>query len=59
MLADSALVRTAAYDGRFADASRHMQRLREHQRRRKPAAAPFAYGADPLRAATMHYAVVR
>ncbi len=56
-LADSALVRTATHDGRFADASHNMQRLRARQRRRKGATTPVAYGADPLVAATMHYAI--
>jgi predicted ATPase len=51
------LVRTAAFDGRFADASRHMQRVLAQERRRKLAAVPVAYGADPVVAATTHYAL--
>lgn len=57
VLADSVLVRTALNDRRFTDTSRHMQRLLAHQRRRKRVAAPVRYGADPLVAATMHYAL--
>jgi tetratricopeptide (TPR) repeat protein len=57
LLADSVQVRTALYDGRFAETSRRMQRLLARQRRRKPAAAAVAYGADPLIAATSHCAM--
>jgi DNA-binding winged helix-turn-helix (wHTH) protein/predicted ATPase len=57
LLADSVLVRTALYDGRFVDAERHMQRLLARPRRRQPAAAPVAYGADPLTVAASHSAI--
>ena len=57
MLADSVQVRTALYDGRFADASRCMPRLRVRPRGRQRVAAAVAYGADPLIAATSHFAM--
>ena len=57
VVADSVAVRTALYDGRFADASRRMQRLLARQCRQKPAAAAVAYGVDPLIAATSHSAI--
>jgi predicted ATPase len=57
MLADSVQVRTALYDGRFADASRRMQRLLARRRGRKRVVATVTYGADPLIAATSHSAI--
>jgi uncharacterized protein YbdZ (MbtH family) len=57
MLADSALVRTATFDGRFTDAKNHMRRLRARQRRGELVVLSVKYGADPLVAATMHYAL--
>jgi DNA-binding winged helix-turn-helix (wHTH) protein len=55
VLADSVLVRTAFYVGRFADARRHMESLRV----RPPEsgdAEPIPYGVDPVIAATTHSA---
>ena len=56
VLADSVLVRTAFYDGRFTDAQRHMESLRARQSERRDPAVPVGYGVDPVIAATMHYA---
>jgi DNA-binding winged helix-turn-helix (wHTH) protein/tetratricopeptide (TPR) repeat protein len=55
--ADSVLVRTAVYDGRFSDARRHMQSLLARWPEVHDAAAPVGYGADPVLAATTHSAV--
>ena len=57
VLADSVLVRTALYDGRFTDVRRHMESLLARQRQPIDGSAPVAYGADPVIAATMHYAI--
>ena len=54
--ADSALVRTAFYDGRFADARRHMQSLLSRQAKVPGTIVPIGYGVDPVIAATMHSA---
>src|SRR5262249_22445066 len=54
--ADSALVRTAFYDGRFADARRHMQSLLARLAEGDGSAVAIGYGVDPVIAATMHYA---
>ena len=58
VIADSALMRTALYDGRFADAIRLMGRRRlARQRHWKPAATTVAYGPDPLIVAASHSAI--
>jgi DNA-binding winged helix-turn-helix (wHTH) protein/predicted ATPase len=57
ILAESVQVRTSLYDGRFADAGRHMERLLAHQRRCQSRAAAVAYGVDPLTAASGHSAI--
>jgi hypothetical protein len=56
VLADATLVRTAYYDGRFADAVRHMASLRDNVARDPAATMPIAYGIDPVLAATTHCA---
>jgi hypothetical protein len=56
VLADATLVRTAYYDGRFADAVRHMASLRDNEARHPAATMPNAYGVDPVLAATTHCA---
>ena len=55
VLADSALVRTAFYDGRFTDARRRMESLLARQPQQDVAEAA-GYGVDPMIAATIHYA---
>ncbi len=57
ILADSALVRTALFSGDFTGARRHMESLRARQLEPDHAAQPITYGADPVIAATMHYAM--
>jgi adenylate cyclase len=54
--ADSALVRTAYYDGRFADVRRHMQSLLARPSDAVRNGNRIEYGADPVIAATMHCA---
>ncbi|MFN8640502.1 MAG: hypothetical protein U0802_02115 [Candidatus Binatia bacterium] len=56
VLADSALVRTALYDGRLADAELPMASLRAREAERRDAPAADCYGVEPVVAATMHYA---
>jgi DNA-binding winged helix-turn-helix (wHTH) protein/tetratricopeptide (TPR) repeat protein len=55
-VAASVLVRTATYDGRFAEATRIMERRLAHAPVPKGIAVP-AFGPDPVLAATMHSAV--
>lgn len=55
VLADSALVRTAFYDGRFTDARRRMESLLARQPQ-QDVADTVGYGVDPIIAATIHYA---
>ncbi len=57
VLADSALVRTAVYAARFADAVDLMRRRLTRRRRRKPTAAAVVYGVDPLIVAASHSAI--
>jgi adenylate cyclase len=57
VVADSVLVRTAVYDGRFTDATRVMQRRLGRRHRRQRARPPLGYGADPLIAAASHHAI--
>ena len=59
VLADSALVRTALYASRFADAQPHMESLLARDAERSQPDAATCYGADPTIAATMHYAIIR
>jgi DNA-binding winged helix-turn-helix (wHTH) protein/predicted ATPase len=56
VVADTVLLRTALYDGRFAEVNPPMQRLRGPQSRRKHVAAA-AYGPDPLVVAMSHCAI--
>jgi tetratricopeptide (TPR) repeat protein len=56
VLADSVLVRTAFYDGRFTDARRHMESLRARRPEQQEVDAPVGYGVDPVIAATIHCA---
>ncbi|MEO8603488.1 MAG: AAA family ATPase, partial [bacterium] len=56
VLADAVLVRTAFYDGRWADAVRHMDSLTARLRDHPGTAMPIAYGVDPVIAATGHCA---
>jgi predicted ATPase/DNA-binding winged helix-turn-helix (wHTH) protein len=48
VLADSVLMRTALYEGRFADAVHLVQRRLSRQRHWRPTATTAAYGPDPL-----------
>ena len=57
MLADSVMIRTALYDGRFADVNRLAQRHLLRRRPRKSAATTVAYGPDPAIVAATHFAV--
>jgi len=56
LVADSVLVRTALYDGRFTDAAAPMASLRATLAARGDAPARTCYGVDPVLAATLHYA---
>jgi len=56
VLADSVMVRTMVWDGRFVDADRYMQRHLARRTGRRIAADPNAYGPDPLLAATAQHA---
>ena len=58
VLADSALVRTAFYSGRFTDAVRPMESLQARRAAWQDAAELVGYGVDPVIAATVHYAGV-
>ncbi len=55
-VADSALVRTAFFNGEFAAVPRHMESLRGRQAEPSIEWAPIAYGVDPLVAATVFHA---
>lgn len=57
VLAESALVRTALYDGRFADIRPHMETLMAHEDERSHAGGATRFGADPVVAAIMHHAI--
>ncbi len=57
VVADSVLLRTALYDGRFADTRASMESLLARQGQPTLASTPVAYGVDPVIAATMHYAI--
>lgn len=57
VVADSVMVRTMFYDGRFVDAQRSMQRYLLRQASRETTANPIAYGPDPVLAATGHFAM--
>ena len=57
LVADSALMRTALYDGRFADAIHLAKRRLLKQRLRKSIATTVAYGPDPLIIATSQSAM--
>src|SRR5262245_51327410 len=54
LLADSVMVRTMVWDGRFVDAHHYAQRYLTRRAGRRVAANPIAYGPDPLLAATDH-----
>jgi hypothetical protein len=56
-LADSVLMRTALYDGRFADALRRTQSRLTRQRHLRRSAPTAAYGPDPSMIGTSHSAI--
>jgi DNA-binding winged helix-turn-helix (wHTH) protein len=57
VLANSVLVRTAVYEGRYADAVHLARRRLARQRRPKRAATAVDYGPDPLIVAGSHSAI--
>jgi DNA-binding winged helix-turn-helix (wHTH) protein len=58
-LADSVLLRTALYDGRFTDLEQHMASLLARPSEPATGSPPISYGINPFIAATMHYAIGR